>query len=339
MQPRADIMAFVLAGGRGSRLHPLTAHRAKPAVPFAGGCRLIDFALASLFNSGIRDICVLAQYQAASLTEHLDATWHPWARAVGATLSVALPNAAEGYAGTADAVRQHLDRAAARDPALVAVFAADHVYRMNVRQMAAFHRDSGADLTVAALPVPIDKARAFGVIEAAPDGRVRAFEEKPGCPAPMPGDSGRAFASMGNYLFDRATLERVLADTGEHAVDFGHHVLPRAVAAHRVFAYNFGANRIAGLGSHEDPAYWRDVGTFDALLEARCDAAGARPRIDLRNPRWPIAPHVVGMPSVSMACGREDLRPGASRERQVPDLHEARDAGSRVLLTHVGGEA
>ncbi|MBL8381405.1 MAG: NTP transferase domain-containing protein [Burkholderiales bacterium] len=291
-------MAMVLAGGQGTRLGPLTAACAKPAVPFLYGVRLIDFALANLANSGVRDICVVAQYQPASLVEHLDRVWTPWADREGVSLSVVLPRVggdARPFSGTADAVRQNMHLIEARGAGLVAVFAADHVYRMDVRQMVAFHARCGADVSIAALPVPIRSASALGVIAADEEGRIRDFQEKPARPAAMPGNPSHAFASMGNYLFRREALDGLLAECDpDRDTDFGHHLLPRAVAGRRVFAYDFSTNRVPGLGLHEEHGYWRDVGTVAALRAARRDACGPRPRIDLANPRWPLSPLVPG---------------------------------------------
>lgn len=295
---QSRVMAVVLAGGQGARLAPLTIACAKPAVRFLDGVRLIDFALANLANSGVRDICVVAQYQPAALVEHLDRVWTPWADRAGVSLSLVLPRAGGGarpFAGTADAVRQNMHLVEARGAELVAVFAADHVYRMDVRQMVAFHARRGADVSIAALPVPIRSASAFGVIAADEDGRILEFQEKPARPAAMPGDPSRSFASMGNYLFRREALDALLAECDpDRDTDFGHHLLPRAVAGRRVFAYDFSTNRVPGLGLHEEHGYWRDVGTLAALRAARRDACGRRPRIDLANPRWPLSPLVPG---------------------------------------------
>jgi glucose-1-phosphate adenylyltransferase len=282
------ILAFVLAGGEGRRLRPLTADCAKPAVELGHGYRIVDFVLANLVNSGISTIYLLAQYKPAPLIEHVARVWRPALVRRGCRLRPLLP--AESYRGTADAVRCHLDLLAEHDPDVVAVFAADHVYRMDVRQMLDFHGRCAADASVAAMPVPIAEARRFGVIEAGAAGRVRRFAEKPARPAPIPGDPAHAFASMGNYLFDPIVLFDLLEAPGE-PMDFGRDVLPAAVqGAARVFAYDFSTNRVPGLKPWEDPAYWRDVGTVQALDEARRDIEGAHPRFDLENDHWPLRP-------------------------------------------------
>jgi glucose-1-phosphate adenylyltransferase len=278
------ILAFVLAGGEGTRLRPLTLERAKPAVGFAGGYRLMDFVLSNLVNSGVASIYVLAQYKADSVLAHIATVWGPG-------IKVLLPRSggAQGYTGTATAVQQNMDVVEREQPDLVAVFAADHVYRMDLRQMAAFHRARAAQLTVAAVAVPIESARSFGVISAHRDGSVREFQEKPLRPLPLPGDECRAYASMGNYLFEPGVLEQALSDAGRRGgSDFGRHVLPHLPRRHRVFAYDLADNVLPGIRPYEEPAYWRDVGTLPALIAARKDVMGARPRFNLRNPSWPI---------------------------------------------------
>ena len=287
------IVALVLAGGEGSRLFPLTAEHAKPALHFANGFRIIDFVLSNLANSKISTLYVLAQYKPASLIAHVNAVWKPWMHAGShGSIKVLLPRSntlAGQYKGTADAVYQHLDLIQAHDPDLVAVFAADHVYRMDVRQMAAFHLERGADVTVAAAPVPLEQASSFGVISAAQDGRVRAFREKPQDPAPMPGDPKRAYASMGNYLFEPSALERLLRESRRMGdVDFGRDILPRVASSSRVYAYDFGTNEVPGIQEHEERAYWRDVGTLAALAAAQQDVMGSQPKFNLWNRRWPI---------------------------------------------------
>ena len=285
------IVAMVLAGGEGTRLYPLTAEHAKPAVPFASGYRLVDFVLSNLVNSRISTIYVLAQYKPDSLIQHIRAAWEPWFSDEGA-IKVLLPssNTLGGqFKGTADAVYQYLDLLRAHSPDVVAVFAADHIYRMDVRQMVAFHRERRAEVTVSAVGVPLREASGFGIVTAAADGRVSGFREKPKQPAPMPGDPTRAYASMGNYLFDPEVLEEALLEARRLGdTDFGRDVLPRLCNTRQVYAYDFAANRIPGLQEYEQPAYWRDVGTLAALAAAQQDAMGNPPRFNLWNRRWPI---------------------------------------------------
>jgi len=286
------IVAMVLAGGEGTRLYPLTAEHAKPALPFANGYRIIDFVLSNLLNSNITSIYVLAQYKPESLVQHVAQAWQPALEEAGGSIKVLLPrsNTLGGqFKGTADAVYQHLDLLAAHAPDLVAVFAADHIYRMDVRQMVAAHLEREADVTVAAVGVPIDHASSFGVLSASAEGRVREFREKPKRPTPCASDASRAYASMGNYLFEPEVLESVLEDARRRGdTDFGRDILPRLCSSHRVFAYDFGQNRVPGLQEFEERAYWRDVGTLSALAAAQQDAMGQRPRFNLWNSRWPI---------------------------------------------------
>ncbi len=294
MEKSTRVLAFVLAGGEGRRLAPLTRHTAKPAVSFHTSHRLIDFALSNLRNSGIRAIHVLMQYQPQSVLQHLMACWrcgkpdpdgfiNPILGGVGG-----LP----AFAGTADAVYQNRQLIIDFCPDVVAIFSADHIYRMDVRQMVAYHLACGADVTVSALPVPLEEARSFGVIEAAADGRIRRFVEKPQRPRPMPGRPDRAFASMGNYLFSpRVLLEALEATHAADGTDFGGHLLPALVDSHRLMAYDFTTNRIDGVPAGCDAHYWRDVGTLDAYFAAQMDTLGAAdraPRFDMQARCWPI---------------------------------------------------
>jgi glucose-1-phosphate adenylyltransferase len=285
-----NIVALVLAGGEGTRLYPLTAEHAKPALPFANGYRLVDFVLSNLVNSKISTIYVLAQYKPESLVRHVEAAWAPWFENGGGIIKTLLPRSNRvPFKGTADAVGQCLDVLQAHAPDLVAVFAADHVYRMDVRQMVAFHNARHADVTVAAVAVPVERASAFGIVSTQPGGRVVEFREKPQSPPPLPHDPARAYASMGNYLFRPDVLEKALLEARERGeTDFGRDLLPRLCRTERVFAYDFSDNQVPGLHDFEEPGYWRDVGTLAALAAAQQDAMGHRPRFNLWNRRWPI---------------------------------------------------
>ncbi len=286
------IVALVLAGGEGSRLYPLTAEHAKPALSFANGYRIIDFVLSNLVNSKISTIYVLGQYKPASLISHIESTWAPWFADTQGQIKVLLPrsNTLGGhYKGTADAVYQQLELLQAHSPDLVAVFAADHIYRMDVRQMAAFHRTRDAEVTVATVPVPVEHASSFGIVSASADGRVRDFREKPAAPATIPCDPRRVYASMGNYMFDPAVLEKLLKESRRLGdTDFGRDILPRIAARSRTYAYDFAANHVPGVQEHEERGYWRDVGTLTALAAAQQDTMGSSPRFNLWNRRWPI---------------------------------------------------
>ena len=286
------IIAFVLAGGQGCRLHPLTAEHAKPALPFVDGYRIVDFVLGNLINSEITSIYVLAQYKPRSLIEHVRSTWSPALERAGGFVSVVLPGSGSDdatFLGTADAVRKSLHLCTLHAPDAVAVFAADHVYRMDVRQMAEAHMRNAAQVSVAAVLVPLERASAFGIIRAEAGGRVRDFEEKPARPAPIAERPGHAYASMGNYLFDAPVLCALLEQAARrNETDFGRHVLPRAIRGHRVFAYDFATNRVPGTRPHEEPGYWRDVGTIEAYRAAQRDASGPQPKFNLANEAWPI---------------------------------------------------
>jgi len=289
---QARVLAMVLAGGEGARLLPLTNERSKPAVPFGGRYRIVDFVLSNLVNSGIYSIYLLVQYKSQSLIEHINRSWTLSPILPDQFVTVVPPQMREGpewFQGTADAVYQNLNLIDYHHPDVVAVFGADHVYRMDVRQMLDFHRATNAHVTVAALPVPLEQASRFGLIEAADDGRVRAFVEKPDKPPATPGDPTRAYASMGNYLFDTDVLVQALRDAKErNESDFGRHILPRLSQTHRVHAYDFGSNRVPGVREYEEQGYWRDVGTIESYFDANQDVLGAEPRFNLFNSHWQI---------------------------------------------------
>ncbi|WP_031431013.1 glucose-1-phosphate adenylyltransferase [Methylomicrobium agile] len=286
------ILAIVLAGGEGSRLYPLTAHRSKPAVPFGGKYRLVDFVISNLINSGVGSIYVVVQYKSQSLIEHLHKTWEPSRVATGEFVMEVPPQRQLGddwFQGTANAVYQNLSLIDRHQPKLVAVFGADHVYRMDVRQMMEFHCANKADVTVAARSVPLAEAVSFGVLETDDAGRISAFREKPAKPKPMPGDSERAYVSMGNYLFDVEKLRGIVEAAHQRGeTDFGSEILPRLMRTHRLFAYDFAANQVPGIKPYEETAYWRDVGTLQSYWQAHQDLLGERPCFDLFNPQWPI---------------------------------------------------
>jgi glucose-1-phosphate adenylyltransferase len=286
------IIAFVMAGGQGSRLQPLTAARSKPSVPFGSRYRIVDFVLSNLVNSQIRTIYLLVQYKSQSLIEHVRKSWTISPLLQDQFVTVVPPQMMSGenwFQGTSDAVYQNIGLIETHAPDLVAVFGADHIYRMDIRQMVAFHKDRNADVTIAALPVPLRDASGFGVITAAPDGRVQAFQEKPTDPSPIPGDPGNAFASMGNYIFRTDVLMAALEDAHRNGeTDFGGHILPRLLRDHRLFAYDFASNEVPGIKPYEQRAYWRDVGSIDAYFDAHRDVLGDEPVFDMFNSQWPI---------------------------------------------------
>ncbi len=286
-----QFLSMVLAGGEGKRLFPLTAERAKPAVPFGGRYRIIDVVLSNLVNSGFTRIKVLTQYKSASLEEHIARAWR---------LSPVLDNYIEAipaqqrtglnwFLGSADAVWQCWNVVQDAHADTLLIFGGDHVYKMDVRQMLDQHFETGADLTVAAVPVPRADAKSFGVIQVDAEGRVIDFVEKSDTPPEMPGRPGWCLASMGNYIFDVPVLEDELRrdQHDEHSAhDFGKSILPAMVAqGRRVYSYDFGKNSILG---EENPAYWRDIGTIETYFDANLDLVSIKPEFNLYNPRWPL---------------------------------------------------
>ena len=291
-QRDARVLALVLAGGRGERLHPLTAQRSKPAVPFGGKYRIVDFVLSNLINSNITATFVLTQYKAQSLLEHLQMAWiHSTGRNNFLTAVPAQMQSGEfWYRGTADAIYQNLALLNRTNPQVVAVFGADHIYKMNVGQMIDFHIKKAASATVACLPMPSAEAAAFGVIKVNSDWRIIGFEEKPENPASIPEQPGYSLVSMGNYTFDTAFLTEMLMDDAQDnasAHDFGKSILPKIFSSTPVYAYDFQRNRIA-MENEAEAAYWRDVGTIQAYFEANLDLKDVRPKLNLYNWDWPI---------------------------------------------------
>ena len=301
---------MVLAGGIGSRLHPLTAERSKPAVPFSGRYRIVDFVLSNLVNSDIHAIYMLVQYKSQSLIEHASHAWSLSHVIPGQFIAIVPPQMRGGqewFQGTADAVHQNINLIEAHAPDMVAVFGADHIYRMDVRQMIDFHRENKAHVSVAAIPVPLKDAPDFGIIDADAKGLIKGFLEKPANPPPMASDPARAFASMGNYLFDTQVLLEALESAKQRGEnDFGKHILPRMIGTHRVFAYDFAQNRIPGIRAYEEAAYWRDVGTIDAYFEANRDTLFQEPRFNLFNPRWFVNSSNYQGPSAKINGGEID---------------------------------
>ncbi len=286
------ILALVLAGGNGTRLYPLTAEHAKPALPLAAGYRIIDFVLSNLVNSGIAPIYVLLQYQPQSLIEHIRTAWAPWSGGEEPAISAVLKEtngASAGFRGTADAVYQNLHLIERHRPDLVAVFAADHVYRMDVRQMARFHQQRDAEVSIAAVRVPLAQASAFGIIAVGPEGELHEFLEKPERPAPLPTDPLRTYASMGNYLFNPRVLVELLEEASQRGeTDFGRDILPRLPGRRHAWAYDFASNTVPGVQSYEERGYWRDIGTLESYRAAQRDVLGPLPCFSLVNTEWPL---------------------------------------------------
>ncbi len=304
------IIAIIMAGGEGSRLKPLTAIRSKPAVPFGARYRIVDFVLSNFINSKIFTIYLLVQYKSQTLIEHIRKAWRLSPILPDQFITVVPPQMLGGqqwFQGTADAVYQNLNLIEDQRPDIVAVFGADHIYRMDISKMVKFHRQQAADVTMAALPVPMKQASSFGIIATEEDGRVCSFEEKPANPSPMPHDDSQAYASMGNYLFNTDVLVKALQESHERKEnDFGRDVLPRLLKTHRLFAYDFGSSQIPGLKAHEDPIYWRDVGTIDAYFDAHTDVIGSKPLLDVFNPHWPIYSSNYQGPVAKIISGQID---------------------------------
>jgi glucose-1-phosphate adenylyltransferase len=288
-----QVLVMVLAGGEGKRLYPLTLDRAKPAVPFAGRYRIVDIVLSNFVNSGLNKIKVLTQYKSASLEEHIARNWRlaPILDQFIEAIPAQQRTGKTWYRGSADAVWQCQHVILDERPELMCIFGGDHVYKMDVRQMIAFHEDVEADATVAAIPVPREEAREFGVIEVNANGRILSFHEKVDNPPGMPGDPSRCLASMGNYVFDTDILLRELQvdeNLEESRHDFGHDILPRLVkAGAAVYAYDFATNVVPG---EEGPnrGYWRDIGTIDAYWHSQMDLIEIHPQFNLYNFRWPL---------------------------------------------------
>jgi glucose-1-phosphate adenylyltransferase len=288
------VLGVILAGGRGERLFPLTEHRAKPAVPFGGRYRIIDFVLSNFVNSGILSIYVLTQFKAQSLLEHLDRGWRT-TDFLGEHFVTPVPaqmrSGEDWYQGTADSVYQNLYLLERHSPKLVAVFGADHIYRMNVRQMIDEHQRKSANVTVAAIPARIEEAFQFGVIEVDADWRIVGFQEKPQQPKSIPGEPKLALVSMGNYLFNNEVLIEALnanAKVTSSNHDFGRDVLPNLIEQGGVYAYDFRKNRVPVPSKGEEASYWRDLGTIDAYYDANMDLCSIDPLFNLYNRSWPL---------------------------------------------------
>lgn len=318
-----------MAGGKGERLLPLTAARSKPAVPFGGQYRIVDFVLSNFVNSGFLSLYVLVQYKSQSLIEHVREAWHVDGRITPGFISVVPPQmrAREGwYEGTADAVYQNLNLIEDYAPDIIAIFGADHIYRMDIGQMVRQHMEQDADATVAALPVPMEAATGFGILQADEDGRMIGFEEKPSNPKPMPGRPGYALSSMGNYLFKTETLipllKRDATRPGTH--DFGRNIVPELFTDHRVGVYDLLSNEIPGIRPYEERGYWRDVGTLEAFWQANMDLLGDTPKFDLRNSHWPIRPGQYRGPMASLVRTRiEDSMIGQGSQCVETVIHRS----------------
>jgi glucose-1-phosphate adenylyltransferase len=302
-----DVLAVVLAGGKGSRLGPLTRDRAKPAVPFGGIYRIIDFTLSNCLNSNLRRILVLTQYKAMSLDRHITLGWRNYlCRELGEFIDVVPPQQRideQWYQGTADAVYQNIYTLEKERPEHVVILAGDHIYKMDYGKLVAFHRDKNADLTIAALRVKANQSRQYGIMQIDDSGRVIGFEEKPAVPKTIPGNPEYALASMGIYvfnapfLFDELCKDATLPDS---AHDFGRNIIPSLIRARRAFAFPFlDENR-------KQDAYWRDVGTIDAYYDANIELTGVEPQLNLYDDRWPVRTYQPNLPPPKFVFNSKD---------------------------------
>lgn len=294
MRKPLRVLAFVLAGGKGTRLYPLTKERAKPAVPFGGRYRIIDFVLSNLVNSGIHSIYVLIQFKSQSLLQHLSDGWENRGILkshfiIPVPAQMRLPGES-WYRGTADAIFQNINLIEQSDPDVVIIFGADHIYRMDISQMIDFHVQKGSEATIAAIPVEKKFANEFGVIECDEFGRIFGFHEKKADAPTIPANPEMVYASMGNYVFSKELLLRELyadAARSDTSHDFGKDILPGLIGKAPMYAYDFQTNKISG-DPVDQPIYWRDVGTLDAYYEASMDLRNVKPELNLYNRQWPL---------------------------------------------------
>ncbi|MCF8207880.1 MAG: glucose-1-phosphate adenylyltransferase [Rhodoferax sp.] len=315
-----NTFAIVLAGGRGSRLHELTDWRSKPAVPFGGKFRIIDFTLSNCVNSGVRRVGVATQYKAQSLIRHLQLGWSFLDGRLGEFIEI-MPaqqqvDEAQWYRGTADAVYQNLREIRHANPEYVLVLSGDHIYRMDYGRMLAAHVGHSADLSVACIEVPLHEAKGFGVMAIDAAQRVVSFDEKPANPTPMPGQPELALASMGIYIFNARFLFEQLqrdADDPKSSHDFGKDVIPHCVRRYRTFAHSFSDSHIGEVGK---PPYWRDVGTLDAFWEANMDLVQVTPQLNLYDESWPIWTWQPQMPPAKFVFD-DDSRRGTAVDSMI----------------------
>ena len=331
MKRKEHLLGIVLAGGEGKRLMPLTADRAKPAVPFGGAYRLVDFVLSNLVNADLRQIAVLTQYKSHSLDRHITTTWR-MSTLLGNYITPVPAQQRLGprwYTGSADAILQNFNLIQDEDPQHVLVFGADHVYRMDPQQMFNFHLETKAGITIAAIRVKREEATEFGVIELAEDGiTIKAFHEKPANPPAMPGNPDYALVSMGNYIFRREEMEEALiidSEDMDSRHDIGGNIIPMMVSQGRAFAYDFAHNVVPGE-TERDKGYWRDVGSIDAYYDAHMDLVSIHPIFNLYNREWPLLTNPPSLPpakftengsAVDSIVGAGSIIAGGRMERTV----------------------
>ena len=287
------ILGLILAGGKGTRLYPLTKERSKPAVPFGGKYRIVDFVLSNFLNSGIYSIYVLTQFKSQSLLQHMSSAWQ-FSGLLPSQYILPVPaqmrKGQQWYQGTTDAIFQNIHLIELSQPELVAVFGADHIFYMDIRQMISYHQEKGAVGTVATLPIPVSQSSRFGTVEIDKNWRILKFYEKVSNPPEIPGSPGWCLASMGNYIFDPKELAKELRDDTENQEsdhDFGKNMLPKMVQEKPLYAYDFQKNVLPGE-KPEHHGYWRDVGTIQAYYNANMDLRLNKPPLSLHNPEWPL---------------------------------------------------
>ena len=290
-----EVLTIILAGGQGERLYPLTMDRAKPAVPFGGIYRIIDFTLSNCLNSGLRKIVVLTQYKSFSLDKHLRLGWNIFNNELDEYIEQIPPQqriSDQWYQGTADAVYQNIYTLEKEQPEMVLILSGDHIYKMDYRNMALFHQGNEADFTIACMEVPLNEGKRFGVIETNKENRIIGFHEKPSEPIPSPNNPETTLISMGIYLFNTTTLVKAIIDDAKQDTnhDFGKNIIPGMIHSKRVYAYPFTDENNNGL------SYWRDIGTLDAYWEANMDLVQISPEFNLYDKDWPIRTYKAQYP-------------------------------------------
>ncbi len=311
------VLTILMAGGAGERLYPLTKNRAKPAVPFGGMYRIIDFTLSNCINSGCRQVLILTQYKSNSLARHVHSAWNIMHPELGEFIEIIPPQMrvnSNWYLGTADAIFQNLYSINQSTPDEVLILSGDHIYKMNYQKMVCGHREAGAALTIAAIEVPLEEASSFGVFEVDEGGRVLGFEEKPDRPKPIPGVPGRALASMGIYVFNAGVLKKTVREDAERDAsshDFGKDVIPRMIKTHPVYIYKFEDENRKGA------QYWRDVGTLDSYWEANMDLVSVSPHFNLYDKLWPLRTNLPMLPPAKFVFAEVGSRFGVAMDSIV----------------------